>query len=125
MPNPETIAIIAANLVLVANPTDEEIQEAVRKAERVVAAAEKSGDTEPLTFGAGIDGGFVPIDEKESRQMNQLLRVAEAAADLFRPPNRPFAGIQVVSERSEEQMRALYEALNHDDCPVEIGEELT
>ena len=55
-----------------------------------------------------------------------LLKVAEAAAVLFRPPYCRFGGIMVPERRQElEDFRRLYKALNDPDCPVEIGEELT
>ena len=55
-----------------------------------------------------------------------LLKVAEAAAVLFRPPYRRGAGIQDTAGAKESlDFDRLFEALNHPDCPVEIGEMLT
>ena len=51
-----------------------------------------------------------------------LLEVAEAAAVLFRPPYRRGAGIQ---DEEAQDFDRLFMALNHPDCPVEIGEMLT
>lgn len=61
-------------------------------------------------------------------QQKALLRVAEAAAVLFRPPyRRQHAGYASTEEirREMDDFRKLYDALNSEDCPVEIGEEFT
>ncbi len=51
-----------------------------------------------------------------------LLKVAEVAAVLFRPPYRRLAGMP---SQEQDDFRKLYEALCSEDCPVEIGEEFT
>lgn len=63
---------------------------------------------------------------RERPQHDALMKVAEAAAVLFRPPYRRFAGI-VTSDGILEaaDFNDLYQALNDPMCPVGIGEELT
>jgi len=56
-----------------------------------------------------------------------LWDVAEAAAVLFRPPYRRGAGISAteLGRQETEDFRRLHKALRSDECPVDIGEELT
>ncbi len=63
------------------------------------------------------------MEDAMEEQYYALLKVAEAAAVLFRPPYRRGAGIMDQGERRD--WASLHKALYQDECPVDIGEELT
>ena len=64
---------------------------------------------------------------QETVEFEALIKVAEAAAALFRPPYRRFAGVPESNEGKQEikDFRRLYDALHNENCIVEVGEELT
>jgi hypothetical protein len=86
-------------------------------------------DFDPATT-CGLCGG--PLDENgdsalTAKECAALMKVAEAAAVLFRSPYRRGAGILITDEQRLERkdFDRLYRAILAKDCPVDIGEELT
>jgi hypothetical protein len=80
------------------------------------------GDLTVVLGGKETMDGYLGDEECDA-----LLKVAEAAAVLFRPPyRRGGCGMQLMSHQKEtDDFQRLYDALNNTDCPVEIGEQLT